>query len=68
MDSPSRKSQNKVLVLIVGLLIVAVIAAYGVISSGVLEEKIDAEMEITAQIESDNWSISIKRLNNLPVG
>ena len=54
MDSPSRKSQNKVLVLIVGLLIVAVIAAYGVISSGVLEEKIDAEMEITAQIESDN--------------
>lgn len=54
MDSPSRKSQNKVLVLIVGLLIFAVIAAYGVISSGVLEEKIDAEMEITAQIESDN--------------
>lgn len=54
--------------MIVGLLIVAVIAAYGVISSGVLEEKIDAEMEITAQIESDNWSISIKRLNNLPVG
>ena len=54
MDSPTSKSRNKVLILIVGLLIVAVVAAYGVISSGVLEEKIDAEMEITAQIESDN--------------
>ena len=54
MDSPTSKSRNKVLILIVGLLIVAVVAVYGVISSGVLEEKIDAEMEITAQIESDN--------------
>ena len=39
MDSPTSKSRNKVLILIVGLLIVAVVAAYGVISSGVLEEK-----------------------------
>ena len=54
MDSPTSKSRNKVLILIVGLLIVAVVAVYGVISSGVLEEKIDAKMEITAQIESDN--------------
>lgn len=40
MDSPTSKSRNKVLILIVGLLIVAVVAAYGVISSGVLEEKL----------------------------
>lgn len=61
MDSPTSKSRNKVLILIVGLLIVAVVAAYGVISSGVLEEKIDAEMEITAQIESDNLAYQQQR-------
>ena len=42
MDSPSRISRKKVLALILGLLVVAVVAAYAVVSSGILEEKIDA--------------------------
>lgn len=54
MDSPSRISRKKVLALILGLLVVAVVAAYAVVSSGILEEKIDAEIKIETQIEDNN--------------
>lgn len=65
MDFPSPKSRNKMLILIAGLLIVAAIATYSVISSGALEEKFYAELEITTQIESDNLAyVSIE--TNLP--
>ena len=45
MDSPSRISRKKVLALLLGLLVVAVVAVYAVVSSGVLEEKIAAEIK-----------------------
>lgn len=54
MDSPSRVSRKKVLALLLGLLVVAVVAVYAVVSSGVLEEKIDAEIKIETQIEDNN--------------
>ena len=54
MDSPSRISRKKVLALILGLLVVDLVAAYAVVSSGILEEKIDAEIKIETQIEDNN--------------
>lgn len=65
MDSPSRVSRKKVLALILGLLVVAVVAAYAVVSSGVLEEKIDAEIKIETQIE-DNSLVYATVETNLP--
>ena len=67
MDSPSRISGKKKLALIIGLLVVAAVAVYGVINSGVLEEKIDAALEIETQIDSDNL-VYVTVETNLPDG